>query len=305
MHLILLASGRYSEVGRPQRRAWKHWLVAHAAIGLAYAPWATTAVTQIARGQPWRPAIAAAQLPHYAAVFAGTFLFDDHQVPSSHSLTAVFVLLVFGTGLGVIVARAIRSRRAEQEAFFALAVFVPMAIGLALLPHAGYLDLSRYLAYSTPLLIVAVALGLSRLPIRPAYIAGVLLLGSACSVKPLAAYYDEPTKDYDAGPIVAYVSAAAHAGPGHTQDSVVVAPGYLINVVQYLSRGTLACQRADSNADLSSALTAGESSGRPAWLIVDYRWPGFAALAKDPDLEEQPVPLNTPSDIRLYRTRSR
>lgn len=303
VHAFLLASGRYAVAGHPSRFPWKAWLLAHIAVGVLCAPWAATAIAQITQGQPWRAPVTLGQIPADASKLVRMLTFDVYRVPLLWSLPCVVVLLVLTSGLVRATVRALWNRGAEREAFFVLVVFVPLLIGLAALPITGHLNLARYLAYSTPLAILAAAHGLSSLRVRPAYVIGALIIGGIAPYHSLEAYYASAIRDYDARPIVNYLSKAARHGPEQPQDRIFVAPGFVLDVVRYLSRGDLAYQRVDSDADLWNSMNAGGPNGTPIWLIVDYRWPSFAALVHDERLEEQPVPLGMPDQIKLFRSR--
>ena len=199
--------------------------------------------------------------------------------------------------------RAVSDRGGERDAFFALVTLVPAVCALALLPLFGHLDLSRCLLYVTPLLILTVAGGLSVWRIPRVGVVCLILTGAAMPWSSLQAYYDAPVKDYDAGPIVTYLTQSArHAG---SQDTILVAPGYVTDTLRYLSRGTLAYQRMDADADLERAVAAAAQERRIIWLVVDYRWPQFEQIARDTRFEPQSVPMGMPSMIRLFRSRAK
>jgi hypothetical protein len=78
-------------------------------------------------------------------------------------------------------------------------------------------------------------------------------------------------------------------------------PGYVENLAQYVSERGLATRRIDTDADFSRAIVRTGRSWPAVWLIVDYRWPGFAALAADRRFREEPIAATTPDRIKLYR----
>jgi mannosyltransferase len=305
LHAGALATGRYGAAGRAIRSRWRSWLCVHGAAAALYAPWMHTAVTQITRGQYWRMPVTVGQIPAHASELARVLMFGIYLVPWLHSLSCVVVLSVAGAGLAFVVARACGYQRDERAAFVALVALVPPVLGLAMLPLTGELELSRYLAYSAPLLIVAAACGLSRSGLRPAWAATALLIAGVMPLHSLAAYYASPVRDYDAQPIVAYLNRAARHGPPERQDVILVAPGYVTYVLRYLSREQLVYQPVDTDAELQSAALAGALPLRTTWLIVDYGWPGFDELSRDPRFVqvEEGVPRGTQARIRLLRVR--
>jgi hypothetical protein len=199
---------------------------------------------------------------------------------------------------------AIRGPRNERHAFFLLVTLLPALSALALLPLSGNLNLSRYLLYSTPLLLLTTACGLTAWRLPRACVMGLLILGCAVPLPSLRAYYDAGVRDYDAKPIVTYLARAARHEPSGAQDTILVAPGYVTDVLRYLSRGNLTYQRVDSDADLWQAVAAAARAHQCVWLVVDYRWREFDDLMHDPRLESEDVPSSVPTSIRLFRAGS-
>jgi hypothetical protein len=269
------------------------------------APWLGTALAQVRRGQGWRQPVSLGQIPDQVSDLVRMLMFGVYRVPSLRSWSCLVVLTVLASGLLCVLVRAVTTRDGERHAFLALLAFVPFVIGLAVLPITGHLDLSRYLLYTTPLIILSAACGLSSLPAPTAAVICVLFIGGVTPLASLASYYESRVKDYDARPIVTYLGDAARHGPGAVQDTIVVAPGYLIDVLRYLSRGDLTYHRADSDADIVGAAAIASRRNRPIWLIVDYRWAGFNAVAHDPRFVAREIPLGASDKIRLFCLQAR
>jgi hypothetical protein len=126
-----------------------------------------------------------------------------------------------------------------------------------------------------------------------------MLAGALAVLPSLGRYYDAHTKDSDVRPIVAYLNETRRGRPG--SDQILVMPGYVDSLARYVSHGGLATRRVDTDADLARAIGRSGRSQPATWLIVDYRWPGFAAMARDRRFREEPVPATTPDRIKLYR----
>jgi hypothetical protein len=300
-HTALWAVPFFSRSDDDRPFPWKDWLVAHAVIGVLYAPWIGTAVAQITRGQPWRQPIAIGQIPDHAADLVGGLIFGTYFVPTFESTRCVVVVAILLSGLIGCAIGAMRNPRNERHAFFLLVALLPAFSALALLPFSGNLNLSRYLLYSTPLLLITTACGLAEWRLPPAWVTGLLILGCAVPLPSLRAYYDAGVRDYDAKPVVTYLARAARHEPSGAQDTILVAPGYVTDVLRYLSRGNLAYQRVDSDADLWQAVAAAAHDHRYVWLVVDYRWREFDDVAHDSRLESEDVPLSVSTSIRLFR----
>jgi mannosyltransferase len=300
-HATLWAVGVFSRSDDTPRLRWKDWLRAHAVMAALYAPWVATAVTQLARGQPWRQPIAIGQIPEHAADLVGGLIFGTYFVPPLESTRCVIVVAILLSGLIGCAVGAIRSPGRERHAFFLLVTFLPALSALALLPLSGKLNLSRYLLYTTPLLFLTTACGLGAWRLPGPCVTGLLILGCVVPLPSLRAYYKAGVRDYDAKPIVTYLAQAARHGPSEAQDAILVAPGYVTDVLRYLSRGNLVYQRVDSEAELSQAIAAAAQEHRLVWVVVDYRWRTFDDIAHDPRLESEDVPSSAPTNIRLFR----
>ncbi len=306
LHVVVLTVGRAtrtSSAAGARRVPWATWLLVHAAIVLAYLPWIGTAVAHVSRGQSWRQPVTLGQIPRYARDLLGGLLWGVYKPGFAGKAVGVLAASVIVAGLLRISMTAIRSFEQERDAFFALVALVPMFLGLALLPVTGHMDLSRYLPFAVPLVLLAAARGLSSFRVRPVVIAGALLAGGMATLPALGAYYQAPTKDSDARPIVAHLSGVARHGPGSAQDPIFVAPGYMTSVLRYVSRGDLVYREIRSGTDLWNTLGAATSPLHATWLVVDYRWPGFKDLGRDGRLSEEQVPSGWPGKMKLFRVR--
>ena len=282
------------------RLAWRPWLAAHAVVALLYSPWIATAATQMARGQAWwRDAVDPIRdLPSYAIALLHDLAVSTLGVPIVGTYSGPVVVLVLGVGLACLAGAAVRG---ERDRLLAIVTLVPLALGLALLVAGGHMQLSRYLSYAAPLVILGAARGLAALELRPAPAAVVLLVGAMALLPSLGRYYAAPTKDSDVGPIVAYLNDARRAWPADASGTILVMPGYVDNLARYVSEGGLTTRRIETAGDLSRAIARTGRLRRPIWLIVDYRWPGFAALARDARFSEEAISATTPDRIKLYR----
>jgi hypothetical protein len=286
-----------------ERVPWKPWLVAHAAIGVLYMPLTGPALAQIVRGQPWwRQPVTLGQIPDSAADLLRELTFSTYGVPILRTISGVLAVSVLAVGLVSLAARTLR-RREERDVFVAFLAFTPVVGGLAVLPLTGQMELSRYLAYATPLLVLAAARGLGSLRLQPAHTAGILLIGSAALLPSLWTYYGSPAKDSDTRPIAAYLDTAARSTPG-VQDRILVAPGYMTSVLRDVANRKLEYRGVDADADLLRLLAERPPRLGTTWLIVDYRWPGFEDLASDGRFSEQGVPSGMRDRIRLFRVRT-
>jgi hypothetical protein len=131
-----------------------------------------------------------------------------------------------------------------------------------------------------------------------------MLAGAVAVLPSLGRYYAAHSKDSDVGPIVAYLNDTRHGQPP-ASGQVLVMPGYVDSLARYVSHGGLTTRRIDTDADLSRAIARTDRS-RPTWLIVDYRWPGFAAIALDGRFRKSPFrpPHRTDQAMPRELTRS-
>ena len=309
-HLLTLAISRRRPQwdGSAMRRPLLAWAVASGAIGVAYLPWLPSAVAQIARGQAWRQPVALQAIPGYAvSLVHDWFLGYYGTAAGAHPLAAVAgaaALLVAAVGLGGFVVLLLGKRRHERDAFLAWVCFLPPILGLAALPRTGQMMLSRYLAFLLPLLVIAIARGLSAGWRDRRVVVAALGLGAVASLPSTCAYYADPVRDSDVRPIVAYLDAHVTRG-GHAQRAaVLVAPGYMVFPTKYASRGLdLAYGRVEENVGLWPAIDAAARAAPPEgiWVIVERHWPDFDRLREDPRVREVDVAGGHPDCLRLFR----
>jgi len=300
LHAVLLATGvTRTRTDPPIRLPLTTFVAVHAAIGLIYLPWVATALSQVSRGQSWRGAVTLGRIPANARdLFAG--LLGGVATYSFASVLAWMIVAVLIVGIVRLAVAAFRGPQQERDLFFLLVAVIPLALGLALLPFAGRMDLARYLPYGLPLLLLAAARGFARFRIQAATAATALAIGALATLPALRTYYQTRVKDSDARPIVAVLLEAARTKPG-AQDAIFVAPGYMETVVRYVSRNALVYQKVEDGSDLLKTIEPTLSPSHATWLVVDYRWPGFRELANEPKLREQRVPLGYPEMIKLFR----
>jgi len=300
LHALLLATGiTRTPTDPPRRLPLTTWIGVHVIVGLIYLPWVATAVSQVSRGQSWRELVTVAAIPANARdMLAG--LLGGTAAYTFTSVLAWVVVAVLLVGLARLGVCAFRGRQPERDLFFLLVAVVPLAVGLALLPFAGRMDLARYLPYGLPLLVIAAARGFARFRIPSAAAAGAIALGALATVPALQTYYRTHLKDSDARPIVAVLLEAARTKPG-AQDTIFVAPGFMETVVRYVSRDSLVYQPVEDGADLLQVIEPTRSPAHATWVVVDYRWPGFKELASQPRFKEQEVPFGYPEMMKLFR----
>jgi len=268
---------------------------------VAYLPWIRTAIAQLTKGQVWRAPVGLAQVPAYAANLIRTFVLGPYDVPSFHSIPAVLAFPVLLVGIGVLLVVVARRGRSERDVFAVCVGILPMAIGLALLPKSGHMDLSRYLAYTGLLVLFAAARGVSLYAFSEEKQVCALLLACAAIVPSLQAYVALESTDADARPLVAHLQQqslpeAPTPGPGK-----VLVVGHLMSAVRYIARDSLSLKGGYTSDAVVDSLDAKKSDGRPAWIIVDYRWPAFEALTHDARAVEVDVPGGMRGRIRLFR----
>ena len=300
LHAVLLAIGATRTPTDPPRRLpLTTWALVHAIIAVSSLPWVAIARSQISRGQPWREVVTLAGIPaHARSTLAG--LLGGLSTYSFTSVLAWVAAAVLVVGIGRLALASVRGREPERDLFFLLVALVPIGLGLALLPFAGRMDLSRYLPYALPLLMVAAARGLSAFRIPSAAAASVLAIGALATLPALQTYYRTHVKDSDVRPIVAVLMEAAHPRTG-SQDLIFVAPGYMDVVAQYVSRDALVYQRVPDGADLIKTIEPSLAPSHATWLIVDYRWPTFKDLSNEPRLREEAVPFSDAKQVKLFR----
>lgn len=309
-HLLKLTLGtrQAQEAASQRRRPLLAWALTTAAIAVTYLPWGPIAVRQISRGQAWRAPVTLLALPGYAADLFHELCLGYYGTRPLITAPAVAVMLVAFVGIGRLVVHLFTKVCHERDVFLALVCFVPPVLGLAALPKTGRMQLSRYLAFVLPLLIIGIARGLSHLWRDHRIVIAASVLGAVASLPSTAAYFADPVRDSDVRPIVAYLDANASRGDFARHATVLVAPGNMTLCTTYASRNLgLAYGRVDQNVGLwpSVAAAARAAPSEGVWVIVDYRWQEFTRLREDARLREVDVPGGHPDKIRLFRARIR
>ncbi len=313
-HFLALAIRRFRARGDalPLRRPILTWLVANGAIGAVYLPWLPMALAQISRGQAWREPVAASAIPGYAAQlvhdwFLGYYGTGAEGRPLA-AVAAAAALLVPVVGLGGLVALVFEKGRHERDVFLVWVCFLPPIVGLAALPATGYMQLSRYVSFVLPLLIIGIARGLSALRLDHRLVVAALGVGALASLPATGAYFADPVHDSDVRPIVAYLGAHVARDGREQRAAVLVAPGYMTFCTKYASRHLgLAYRRVEEKVGLWPAIGAAARAVPPEgiWVIVERRWPGFDRLKLDSRLREVEVPGGHPESLRLFRVQGR
>jgi uncharacterized membrane protein len=297
--------------GLPARRVWGRWLAAQGAIALLYLPWLPTAIAQMTKGQSWRQPVAVVELPGYAALFVKETLAGSHY-GLSPALGAASLALVFVAGAGwlFLILRQLASRRVDAGTLIALLCIVPLATALLLLPLSGQMQLSRYLAYVTPLVAIGAAAGWSGSVPRQSMAVGALAVAAVASAIWVAAYFRDTEKDIDLRPAAAVVFREWRAAEsnGSTQGIVASISGTSIPL-RYLLRDSpnLAVLDLWHTAPLSRVADTvlDASQGAPAWVVIDPRWPGFKTFdpGTDPRFTEIDIPDRGRTRARLFRVK--
>jgi uncharacterized membrane protein len=310
VHMLLITLGRrWSRDGDapPARHPLLAWTIATAVIALIYLPWIPTAFTQITHGQSWRPPVTVREIPIFAGHMFYQVFFGNYGAHQVMTFAGIVALIVAALGLGRLLMLLISSDRHERDLFLALMCVVPVVLSLAALPKTGHMDLSRYLAFLLPFLVLGAARGLSALWRDPRLAVALLILAAATSLPSTKAYFADPVKDSDVRPIVAYLDAHISRDARAQRATLLIAPGYMTFCTDYASRGLgLAYGRVEDSAGLSSALNAAAQATPPpdgVWVIVDYRWSDFDTLRQNGRLLEVHVPGNHVERMRLFRVR--
>lgn len=303
LHFLLIAAGWCGHESRPSGQNMRDWFKAQFAVFLAYWPWLPFTVAQIANGQSWRQTAAYPEPESYVVVLFRRLFFGSHlsEPPPEWQSVALFGVLLMG--IAALIVRALRKRR-EADVFFVLLAIVPCAIGLLARPFAGQIDLSRYLAYAAPLMMVACARGLADLQpgVRAAAAAIVVVGVGLIPAMGLRAYYAMPVRDYDVKPLVDFL-AASPDGPVKRGDEIIVVPGYTVLTLRYVSRDTITYDRVEEDEILKERLRHAASERRVAWLIVDYRWWMIRGTSELDQFDSINVPGLDQARIRLFKTR--
>jgi hypothetical protein len=307
---LLVARARRPGGAASWRRPLLAWGAANGAIAVACLPWLPFALAQIGRGQAWRRPVGPSEIPGYLASLVRDWFLGYYRPGPDGSppatLAAAAVIAVAGVGLAGLTVRLLGRRGRERDAFLACLCVVPPVVAAAALPLTGEMELSRYLSFLLPLLLVAIARGWSALVRDRRLVAAALGLAAAASLPATAAYYGDPVHDSDVRPLVACLQARLEGAGPSRRAAVLVAPGFMSLCTSYVSRRQgLAYTRVDEAGALWPAVAAAER-GRPpggVWLIVDRRWPGFDRLAADPRLSEVSVGGRHRDRIVLFTVR--
>jgi hypothetical protein len=240
--------------------------------------------------------VSVANLPYQARVFMQETLLGPHYgVWTLITIGAVLAVAVVTIGWILFGVSLVRRRAVESDQFLFLVTLVPIAIALALMPTSGQMQLSRYLVYTSPLVILGAAHGLtSILPRRMA--AATLAVGALGALTWLGAYFGDTVKDTDVRPAVAAI-AASSAPP-----VVIVEPEYMsLPIAYYLRDRAITFPPVPSDRELRQVIddAVAKNATSPMWVVVEGRWDRFAGFnpASDPRLVEQPLP---DARIRLF-----
>jgi uncharacterized membrane protein len=297
---FLIAGAR---TAAPERtfQAWKAWLVAHAGVAIAYAPWIPTAVEQVTGDHAWRP-VGVGEIPDFASLLIRGLTFGDHPLPSLLSLAGLVAVGVLAVG-GVCLFVAIARTHDERDIFFASVAYLPCVLALAVLPLSGSLELWWYVPYCSPLLVVAAARGLSQTSLPPRAVVGVLLAGTLALLPSVVTYYSTSEKDSDMRPIVAYLLAHARHGADAASDPVYLLPIYLEFKLSYYSRDAISYLAVPRGEDLESLAEDPSSGGHRVWLVADMhsRAPTLADLGRDAHVQPVTVPGSNPKKVQLFQ----
>ncbi len=301
VHFLLLSFDRESPAQGDFMKRWARWVGAHLVVLVAYLPWIRTAIAQLTKGQAWRAPVGLAQMPAYAANLIRTFALGPYDVPSFYSIPAVLAFPVLLAGIGFLLVVVARRGRSERDVFAVCVGILPIAIGLALLPKSGHMDLSRYLAYSGLRVLFAAARGLSSFATSEEKQVYALLVACAAVVPSLRAYVALDSTDADARPLVAYLQQQPLPGTPTPGPGNVLVVGHLMSAVRYIARDSLSLKGGYSSDAVVDSLGAKKPDRRPAWIIVDYRWPAFETLTHDARAAEVDVAGGMRGRIRLFR----
>ena len=291
VHLLLIGN----------RRPWGDWLLAHAAMTLAYLPWIAVLAGQLHRGQPWRQSLTLIQYPAQVFVLLAEFAAGFHlrwTVVIAIAFLVIAIVIIRGW---LSLVSATTTERREQDVFLVLTCGVPVVLSLAALPVTGHMTLSRYLAFVVPLLLIGVGRGFltiaSRRMTAPGWLTAALLASTIC----LVAYYREPFRDFDVRPVVRAMETEAQTRPGGV---VLLEPAFIDMCIKYYARQPpVRYQRVPPGTNLWHAVADAARSGGPLWLAVTRNSLKFDAGGV-PDgwrVEEIALEPNRPDRIRLLR----
>ena len=301
--LIALAFWIHLAIVRQEPRVWVRWLIAHAAILIAYLPWLGAAIEQIDRGQPWRQAVPITQVPRYALVFIADVVAGYHmQWSLLIGIASLVIVAVMFMGAIRLVVAWIRERR-EPDLFLLLAIAVPIVVSLAALLVTGHMTLSRYLAYLTPLLVIGVARGWSESGAARPRVAAIAMAAIA-SAALLASYYRDPVRDFDVRPVIRALSSEP-AGANSRDAVLLFDPAFLDICFKYYAREPLMrYERVPPDKSTWQAVREVASGTDGSIFVVVARNSVTFDTQAAPDqlrLEEVALEPSWPDRIRLFR----
>ncbi len=289
LHFLILYTR--PAAGAPQPPA-RPFLIANGAIVLALLPWMAVAVSQLTRGQVWRTSLMFHDVASELWIAVARLWLGVFKIPATDSRDVLVVMGVTIAGIVALALNCFRRPRDERDLFLLLVAVLPLAVGAALMPITGFLNLPRYLAYSHPLLVLACVRGFAAAK-RPAVLV-LVGISAAVSLPYLGRYYATPDRDYDARPF----AEALRATGG--QDRILVVPDYFTIALRYFWRDAR-LEPIATPAALSARLDNASSAGERPWVLVDYRWWAMNGPITDHRLEEIAVPSGNPRGAKLYR----
>ena len=281
------------------QRAWRPWIIAHVAIVLACAAWIPVAIAQVLPAQRWRAPVAVVDLPRELSRYVRELLFGHLELPHIWSLTCVVLVTLLFVGVSGTILRAWRDRD-ERASFLTLIAIVPSLGALAVLPLTGHLELPRYLGYTLPLVFLTATYGFTAWRLSNRTIVALALVGAITPFTYVTGYYAASATDYDARPLVRYLSGTMDRSDA-AGELVYVAPGYIADLLRYRTRDSINYVRIHKPATFDEIVTATVAGREPSWLVVDYRSPAIAALGADPRFIRVNMASSSSERIRLYR----
>jgi hypothetical protein len=102
-------------------------------------------------------------------------------------------------------------------------------------------------------------------------------------------------------PVAAFLAGTAKQVDTDAPDRIFVAPGFMTIALRYLTRDSLVYEGLDAEADLALVVLSAEPAKFHTWVVVDYRWPAFAAMSHDSRFNEETIEAGGPRRTRLFR----
>jgi uncharacterized membrane protein len=292
-------------------QVWRRWLAANTVMATMYLPWIPTAVAHITRGQDWRQPVSFIEVPGYAAVFVKEVLAGPHfGISPALGAASLALTVVASAGWLSLLLRQLAARRVDAGTFLLVVCGVPLAATLALLPVSGHMQVSRYLAYLTPLVVLGVAWGWTGPGRRSRVAWPVMAVAALASAVWLAAYFRDTEKDIDLRPAASALVRdwTTTRSNGSARAAVASTSGTTIPL-RYILRDApdIAVIDIFETAPLTRAvdLALASAADGPVWIMVDPRWPGWRTFdaGADPRLVEIDVPERGRTKARLFRIR--